>query len=146
MVSSARKRSLLRRSRSYWSPPCAGAAQSSARSTVQPCWCNSLAGPSRWLTAAFEGGQFSGFILPLPIDAKDLSGWNISSSDPNNKLPNPLAWIKNDNSPGSNVGVVTPFGSEFIDLSGAFDRQPFPRVTQDLSLEPGPYLLQFALV
>jgi hypothetical protein len=94
----------------------------------------------------FEKGPFVGNdsgVMPLANGASVLSGWTISSPGPNS-----LLWV--ENRPQGGVGVSTPFGSKFIDLSGSLPRNndpqdPFPLVSQQFQLEPGRYLLQFAV-
>jgi hypothetical protein len=103
-------------------------------------------GAEKIVNGSFEQGPFlanpSG-VMPLPNNASALLGWTIFSPGPNS-----LLWV--ENLPQGGVGVSTPFGSKFIDLSGSLPRNndpkdPFPLVSQQFQLEPGRYLLQFAV-
>ena len=88
------------------------------------------------LNGSFEEGNFrpiaDGF-MPLNTNASDLTAWTIAAN------ANPLAWVGN----GNRFSVTTPDGEHFIDLSGQFDRDIFPSMSQTVSLQAGRYELKF---
>jgi hypothetical protein len=94
-------------------------------------------GPEKVMNGSFENGPFApnpSGVMPLPNGAKELSGWTIA-----NKGPSSLLWV------GKNgLGLAPQDGQKFINLAGSLPG-PIPVVDQMFQLDPGRYLVQFAV-
>ena len=73
--------------------------------------------------------------MELNNNSSDLDGWTIGAKN------NPLGWFQN----GNQYGLVASDPIRFIDMSGSHDRDPFPVLVQDVTLQPGSYQLEFDL-
>ena len=96
-------------------------------------------GPEKVKNGDFAGGKFmpnSSGVMPLPDSATDLSDWQIV----NKNGPSSLLWVGAQNG----LGLVSQDGSNFINLFGSLPG-PIPQLVQPLRVEPGRYLLQFAV-
>jgi hypothetical protein len=74
-----------------------------------------------------------GLALRSP-SPETVPGWGVIGSD--------IAWVSNGNA----LGLRSPFGSRFLDLTGSRDRPPYGGITQTLGTIPNrEYVLAFAL-
>jgi hypothetical protein len=73
----------------------------------------------------------------LPDGSTAIAGWTVFGGPSNDGL----AWLAN-----GNYGITTPYGSNFLDLTGYFDNAPYFGVSQSIATTVGQsYTLSFAL-
>jgi hypothetical protein len=79
----------------------------------------------------------------LGVGATDMSGWTVvdNSGNPNGSTGNNIIWIGN-----GGFGLSSPFGNNFVDLTGTTDSVPFDGVKQTLTTVVGQaYAITFDL-
>jgi hypothetical protein len=79
----------------------------------------------------------------LNVGATDMTGWTVvdNSGNPNGSTGNTILWIGN-----GGFGLSSPFGNNFVDLTGTTDSVPFDGVMQTLTTVAGQsYAITFDL-
>jgi hypothetical protein len=72
--------------------------------------------------------------MSLALGSTDIAGWVVTGAE--------IAWITNSNP----LGLSTPYGSMFIDLTGFHDSVPYGGIQQTVTTSPGQnYTLSFSL-
>jgi hypothetical protein len=95
-------------------------------------------GPELLINGSFEdtNGTFvdqSEGAMSLPVNSTNIAGWVTTTAE--------IAWVTNSNP----LGLSTPYGSMFLDLTGFHDSIPFGGVEQTVATSPGqPYTLSFS--
>jgi hypothetical protein len=95
--------------------------------------CSGSAAANLLLNPSFEspGASFSG--ASLPAGSNMILVWTTTNAE--------IAYLTNSNT----LGISTPFGSAFLDLTGYHDASPYGGVTQSVNLTAGNYILTFYL-
>jgi hypothetical protein len=110
------------------------AAVAALLATLPPARANLISNGS-YEVASADSSLPTGNGTELGDGSTAIAGWTVTGS-------NTLTWLPNSN--GFNVS--TPYGSYFLDLTGASDRTPFAGVEQTIATTPGAtYALSFAL-